>query len=157
MDESIIMVSHFLASLAYHATKAVKDAPKNYPELDIGHGIRQPKLILPHMTGVLRYAHSFYERYETTYFPHTSWKEEITHFYEILQKLDKSISEKLPSNITLGRLLQGPLSDAMAHTGQLLMLRRFAGAPVPSENFIMADIQVGEVGPNQPEPVAPDN
>ena len=43
-----------------------------------------------------------------------------------------------------------------AHIGQLLMLRRLAGSPVPSENFIYADILKGILGPDQPEPVAPD-
>jgi len=44
----------------------------------------------------------------------------------------------------------------MAHIGQLLMLRRLADSPVPAENFIYADIRKGNVGPDQPEPVAPD-
>ncbi len=44
----------------------------------------------------------------------------------------------------------------MAHVVQLLMLRRMAGSPVPSENFVYADIKAGVVGPDQPEPVAPD-
>ncbi len=44
----------------------------------------------------------------------------------------------------------------MAHVGQLLILRRMAGSPVPSENFVYADIKAGVVGPDQPEPVAPD-
>jgi hypothetical protein len=66
------------------------------------------------------------------------------------------MSEKVPVNISVERLLQGPLSDATAHTGQLLLLRRFAGSPVPAENFKMADIRIGAEGPNQPEPIAPD-
>lgn len=44
----------------------------------------------------------------------------------------------------------------MAHVCQLLMVRRVAGSPVPSENFIYADIRAGVVGPDQPKPVAPD-
>jgi hypothetical protein len=36
------------------------------------------------------------------------------------------------------------------------MLRRLADSPVPSENFIYADIRRGVVGPDQPDPVAPD-
>ena len=44
----------------------------------------------------------------------------------------------------------------MAHVGHLLMLGRMAGSPVPSENFIYADLRAGVVGPDQPEPVAPD-
>lgn len=155
MNETLLM-RHFLASLAYHATKAIKDAPIHYSELELGYGIRTPRQILHHMTGVLSYAHSFYEHYDTTYFPYKSWNEEVAHFYETLIKLDKSIAENSPNNTTIERLLQGPLSDAMAHTGQLLMLRRFAGSPVPAENFLMADIRVGKVGPDQPFPIAPD-
>ncbi|TMQ59291.1 MAG: hypothetical protein E6K76_05455 [Candidatus Eisenbacteria bacterium] len=54
------------------------------------------------------------------------------------------------------RLLQGPLSDAMTHVGQLAMLRRLAGAPVPPENFIVADIEGARLGPDQADPVSPD-
>jgi len=54
------------------------------------------------------------------------------------------------------RLLQGPLSDAMTHAGQLAMLRRLAGTPVPPENFIVADIAPDRLGVNQPAPVSPD-
>jgi len=77
-------------------------------------------------------------------------------FYGVLSKLDSSIREKDPEGVTPERLLQGPLSDSMAHVGQLLMLRRMAGSPVPSENFLLADIRKGVLGPDQPEPVAPD-
>jgi hypothetical protein len=53
-------------------------------------------------------------------------------------------------------MLQGPFSDAMTHAGQLIMLRRLFGSPVPPENFIIADINPENLGPNQPEPVSPD-
>ena len=53
-------------------------------------------------------------------------------------------------------LLQGPLSDAMTHTGQLAMLRRLAGVPVPPENFIVAEIEPERLGIEQAEPVSPD-
>ena len=147
---------HFLASIAYYATKALKDAPDNYPELDIGKGVRTPRRLLHHIIGVLIYAHSFYVHYETTRLPQGSWNEKVTLFYETLAKLDKSISEGKPLGVIEEQLLQGPLSDSMAHIGQLLMLRRLSGSPVSSENFLFADIKVGQVGPNQPNPVAPD-
>ena len=54
------------------------------------------------------------------------------------------------------QLLQGPFSDAMTHAGQLAILRRLAGSPVPSENFIFAAISPENLGPNQPLPVHPD-
>ena len=155
MTEKGDLLRHFLASIAYHATKAIKDAPECYPELDIGKGIRTPRMILHHVTGVLSYAHSFYEHYESTFFEHKPWEEEVKHFYETLSRLDESLEERSSREVSEEQLLQGPLSDSMAHIGQLLMLRRLADSPVPAENFIYADIRKGNVGPNQPDPVAP--
>jgi hypothetical protein len=147
---------HFLASIAYHASKAIRDAPENYPELDIGMGVRTPRHILHHITGVLSYADRFYKNYDTTYFPMKPWREEVEHFYTTLASLNESMRTKTPREVTELQILQGPFSDAMAHIGQLLMLRRLAGAPVPSENFIYADIRAGAVSSDQPDPVAPD-
>ena len=156
MDQKRGILRHFLASIAYHATKAIRDAPEGYPDLDIGKGVRTPRRVLHHVTGVLTYAHSFFEQYETTYSDLEPWGVEVGRFHAILVKLDESLLEKPPEGVTEERLLQGPLSDAMAHVGQLLMLRRLAGSPVPSENFVYADIGKGVLGPDQPEPVAPD-
>ncbi len=58
--------------------------------------------------------------------------------------------------MTAERFLQGPFSDAMTHAGQLAMLRRLAKIPVAPENFIVAKIDVSHLGPDQPEPVSPD-
>jgi len=44
----------------------------------------------------------------------------------------------------------------MTHAGQLAMLRRLAGVPVPPENFIVAEITPERLGINQSEPVSPD-
>ncbi|MCV5942504.1 hypothetical protein OFN64_38105, partial [Escherichia coli] len=60
------------------------------------------------------------------------------------------------SDDLLLRLLQGPLSDAMTHIGQLAQLRRLAGSPVRGENFTKADIRTGHVDADQPDPVSPD-
>lgn len=58
--------------------------------------------------------------------------------------------------ISTEQLLQGPLADAMTHVGQLAMLRRLAGSPVPPENFIYADIRADRLGADQPPPARPD-
>jgi hypothetical protein len=150
------LIRHFVATIAYRATKALRDAPITYAEISAGKGARSAREIIHHITGVLTYAHSFFEHYESTYLEDQPWHTEIHRFYEVLSKLDRSLQERAPREVSVEQLLQGPLSDALAHVGQLLMLRRLAGSPVPSENFIYADITKGTVGPNQPEPVAPD-
>ncbi len=149
-------IRQFLASIAYHATKAIRDAPDNYPEFEVGMDVRTPLRLLHHITGVLIYADSFYSHYDTTRLPLKKWSEDVEQFYKSLSNLDNSLKTRRPHGATELQLLQGPLSDAMAHTGQLLMLRRLACSPVPSENFIYADIRAGNVGPDQPDPVAPD-
>jgi hypothetical protein len=112
MSEKSEMLRHFLASIEYHATKAIKNAPGDFPELDIRRGVRNPRHILHHITGVLSYAHSFYEPYDTIYFEHKPWEEEVEHFYETLSKLDGSMKDRRPREVTEEQLLQGPLSRA---------------------------------------------
>ena len=76
----------------------------------------------------------------------------------MLEKVARHIKRgtPLPQGMSEERLLQGPLSDAMTHAGQLAMLRRLAGFPVPPENFIFADIKPEQLGVKQAEPVSPD-
>ncbi len=149
------LLRHFLAALAYRGTKAIKNAPDHFPDLEIGKGVASPRRILAHISGVLTYAHSFYKQYETTRFTMESWEREVSRFYEILKKLDKSFSKSIPREVSAEQILQGPLSDAMTHIGQLCLLRRLTDSPIPPENFIFADIKKGRVGSDQPQPVAP--
>jgi len=67
-----------------------------------------------------------------------------------------SSADPLADQITAETLLQGPLSDAMTHAGQLAMLRRLAGNPVAPENFIVADIDARRLGIDQAVPASPD-
>ena len=54
---------------------------------------------------------------------------------------DRLAAHPLPAGTTPERLVQGPLSDALTHAGQLALLRRLAGAPIPPENFHDATIE----------------
>jgi hypothetical protein len=59
----------------------------------------------------------------------------------------------LASDAALARpceqIFQGPVADALAHFGQVAMLRRLAGPPVRGENYATAEIVSGRVGPQQ--------
>ena len=78
-------------------------------------------------------------------------REEVERLHEILDDLSAQLATADIADGLPDRLLQGPLSDAMSHAGQLAMLRRLAGSPVPPENFIVARIDANNVGPHQPE------
>jgi hypothetical protein len=81
----------------------------------------------------------------------------IAHFHETLADVARHIElgTRL-RELTPEILLQGPFSDAMTHAGQLALLRRLAGSAVPPENFIFADINDANLGPDQPLPARPD-
>jgi hypothetical protein len=160
MNDKAYMVRHFLASLAYRFHKAVADAPEGFDGLGPGYGIRPPLTIVRHMNGVLGYGKVALETGDFDYWHHhpsLDWKGEIALVHETLQGIDTFLaSDADVAGERLERLLQGPLSDAMTHVGQLAMLRRMAGSPLHAENFFKADIKAGQVGEEQPAPVSPD-
>ena len=89
--------------------------------------------------------------------PYYFFREDAVHFHETLADVARHLEMGSEfEGITPEKMLQGPFSDAMTHAGQLAMIRRLAGSPVPSENFIFAEIRVENLGPDQPLPAAPD-
>jgi hypothetical protein len=139
------LLRHFLATIAYRTRKAVAGAPRDFANFDAGHGVRKPIEILSHMSGVLLHAQSFFAGGEAATYPAAAWEEEIRRFFKVLSDLDRSL--ELRSKLTgrdEGHLLQGPLSDAMTHVGQLAMLRRLASSPLPKESFDEAPIRIGD-------------
>ena len=151
------LIIHYLASIAYHFQKAIRNAPNDYWKFSAGNQVRTPKEILLHITSLIGYTRTFY--IGGTYIPESlqSIQDEIERFHEILEDISKHLdSDSNLLKITEYQLLQGPLSDIMTHIGQLSMLRRLYGDPVPPENFIYADISSKRLGKNQPLPIAPD-
>jgi len=110
-----------------------------------------------HMTSVLGYARTYFTGGEWRPQKLPSFPEEIHRFHNMLEDLGGHLDAATPfQETTPERMLQGPFSDAMAHAGQLIMLRRLFGSPVPPENFIVAAIDSDNLRPNQPNPVSPD-
>jgi len=157
MDNKRHMLRHFLAALAYRTQKALRDAPDDFADFKAGNDVRTPKELVRHMTSVLGYARTFFIGGEYRPEPLPAFRDEIERFHEMLADLRTHLESgtKLVG-LTEERLLQGPLSDAMTHAGQLAMLRRLHGDPVRSENFIHAAISHENLTPDQPDPVAPD-
>lgn len=110
-----------------------------------------------HMTSLMGYARTMLHGGEYSPPPLDSFSEEVTRFHAKVGELrDDFADPSLEARITDMQFLQGPLADAMTHAGQLAMLRRLAGSPVPSENFIYAKIDSSNVSAAQAEPAAPD-
>jgi hypothetical protein len=80
------------------------------------------------------------------------WPGEVARFFHALEAFDQGIATLGVDVETANRLFQGPIADALTHTGQLAMLRRMAGCPIRGENYVVADIAVGRTGMDQPPP-----
>jgi hypothetical protein len=158
MDDKRSLLRHFLAALAYRTQKALRDAPAEFANFRAADGVRTPAELVRHMTSVLGYARTFFIGGQYRPEPLPSLDEEIIRFHEILEEVARHIEAGTPllQDMSAERLLQGPFSDVMTHAGQLAMLRRLLGVPVPPENFIFADIEPERLGIEQAEPVRPD-
>ena len=96
------------------------------------------------MTGVIGYARTLLHGGDFEPPRLGSLAEEVARFHDTLAALSRDFGDaSLHARISDDQFLQGPLSDAMTHAGQLAMLRRVHGVPVPSENFIFADVSAG--------------
>lgn len=157
MTESRRLLKHFLAALAYRTQKALRDAPGTFGDFRLAPTSRSPHELVWHLSGLMGYARTFFHGgvWQPDKLP--TLADEVARFHEQLAKLSADFEDpSLSCTITDEQLLQGPLADAMTHVGQLAMLRRLHGAPVPSENFIHAQVSAKNLTADQPAPAAPD-
>ena len=157
MDAARPLLRHFLAALAYRTQKALRGAPAGFPSFRAGPNVRTPHELVWHMTGVIGYARTFF--IGGVWRPERSpdFQAEVERFHQTLEDLARHLDSSAPMNgISAEQLLQGPFSDAMTHAGQLAMLRRLAGSPVPPENFVFAEVRADNLSSRQPPPASPD-
>lgn len=149
-----VVIRHSLATLAYRASKAVRGAPADFATLRIGPSSRTPGEILAHMGDLLEWARTMAEsRTVWRDQPPQEWEADVDRLFSGIRDLDAYLEQAGPLDLpVLLQLLQGPIADALTHTGQLTYLRRLAHAPVRGESYQRALIAVGQTGLEQPAP-----
>jgi hypothetical protein len=150
------MLRHAVATLAYRAGKTLRGAPPDFSAFRAAHaanGTRQPGQILAHMGDLLDWALKLADgAHEWREKPPQSWERDTARFFTGLEALDQRLGSGAPLGVPAGKLFQGPIADALSHTGQIAMLRRMAGAPVRGENYFKADIKAVRAGADQAAP-----
>ena len=154
--ESPISLRHTLAALAYRMARATANAPPEFAKFEIGPNPRTPERILSHMGDLMEWSLSLVEGNQK-WRPSQplAWNDELARFFRSLEALDRAIAASDLAEDTANRLFQGPIADALTHTGQFAMLRRMAGSPIRGENFVVADVSIGRVGMDQAPPRKP--
>jgi hypothetical protein len=111
------------------------------------------------MTSVLGYTETLFRGGAYPFHPEPlpTFHDEILRFHAQLTAVGDLIRAGTPPcSISTEQLLQGPLADTMTHVGQLALLRRLSGAPIPPENFIHAEVSADRLGSDQAAPASPD-
>ncbi len=152
-DSKLELFRHTLATLAYRAGKALRNAPATFADFHAGEGLRTPGQILAHMGDLFDWALSIAKGKQAW---HGSkplpWEKEVDRFFKTLQNFDDFLASGAAVEAPLEKLFQGPVADALTHVGQIAILRRMAGAAVKGENFYEAEITIGRAGADQAAP-----
>ncbi len=146
----IELLRHTVATLAYRTAKTMRGAPPAFATFRPGPTSSTPVQIVAHMGDVFDWALSMVvsvPKWNTS--TPQDWDQECARFFTALTTFDEALVSAGPVRYELTRLFQGPVADALTHTGQLAMLRRLFGSPMKGENYTRADIVIGRVGFDQ--------
>ena len=147
------LLRHTLATLAYRAGKAIRNAPARFAEFQAGQGPRTQGQILAHVGDLMDWAGSIAAGKQAwSDSKPLPWDKEAARFFAALKKFDDFLASDEPLQAPAEKLFQGPIADALTHAGQIAILRRMAAVPVKAENYFKAEIEVGRVGAEQAAP-----
>ena len=146
MPRDLIIVQdalrHVLVTLSDRFEHAIADAPPGFGDFDAGRETRRPVEIVRHLGGLMRFAGALWTGSEARPAAAGAWEAEVGAFRAELRALDALLRD-LPApagETSAAKVLQGPLLDALTHVGQLLTLRRLAGAPVGPRRYYLVDM-----------------
>ncbi len=140
------LLRHLVATLTFRARIAVSGAPEDFAAFKIDKAIRTPAEILAHIGDLLQ-GSLYLMKDELVYLNSTPlpWKEEVMRFVSAAKEFDSYLASDAPLNQPIEKITQGPIADALTHVGQIVMLRRAAGAPVRIESYFFSEIVPGNI------------
>jgi len=153
MNDRISFLRHTLATVAYRTAKAVREAPRDFAHYKCGESSRTPGQILAHMGDLYDWALSIARGQQVWKDSEPlEWDKEADRFFAVLKRFDDYLASGAQIAEQAEKIFQGAVADSLTHTGQIAMLRRMAGSPVKGENYFRAEIEIGRVGKDQPQP-----
>lgn len=138
------LLRHAVAAVAFRGRIAVRDAPPGFADFRVTAETRSPVEILAHIGDLLegsRYLlRGDYIELVSRPLP---WDSEIGRFVDSVRELDLFLQSDAPLAHAPEKMIQGPVGDAFTHVGQIVILRRVAGAPIQQEPYFTAEIVAG--------------
>jgi hypothetical protein len=147
---SDLWLRHTVATLAYRAEKALRDAPPGFSEFRPSSQSRTALALVAHLGDLMEWGERMARgemRWQPA--PQTSWDAAVDRFFDGLTALDRALVATPRETLRQDVIFQGPVADALTHVGQLAMMRGMIGAAVRPESYARAHISVGRVGRDQ--------
>ena len=149
-DSARELLRHTIATVAYRAAKATRNAPADFADFRAAGDVRSPVQIVSHMGDLYEWALSLAKgKWDYKQSSPQSWEVEIERFHAALGAFDDYLASDAPLGHSIERLFQGPVADSLTHVGQIAILRRLADVPIRAESYARSDIVAGRVGPDQ--------
>jgi hypothetical protein len=152
-DSGRQLLRHTVSTLAYRAGKTLRNAPETFATFAPSKDCRKPVQILAHMGDLFDWALSIAQGKQAwNDSAPLPWPQEVERFFKTLEAFDGYLASEAPLATSVEKLFQGPIADALTHTGQIAILRRLANCPIRAENYYRAEIVAGRVGSEQTAP-----
>ncbi len=150
-DTRRTLLRHALATLAYRASKSVRNAPPGFAGFRAAPGTRSAVEIVAHMGDLFDWAlHLCHGNHIYKESRPQAWDAEVERFFATLGAFEEYLVTDKPLGRSEELLFQGPVADALTHVGQITMMRRLADSPVRGESYLRAEIVTGRVTLAQP-------
>src|SRR5690349_21551614 len=147
------LLRHTVATLAYRAAKTMRGAPESFASYRPGPKANSAVEIVAHMGDLFDWALSMaLGQGKWNNATPQAWDKECARFFAALKTFDDLLASDAEIQYDLTRLFQGPIADALTHTGQLAMMRRLSGAPMKGESYNRADVVIGRISLEQTPP-----
>jgi hypothetical protein len=139
------ILRRLVASIAYRAERVLEDAPPAFADFSPAPDARTPLALMRHVAELLEWSAELLGEAR-----HPSpadgegppaWPAARERLRAAAHRLDHALERTDLDRVDIGRLVQGPLADALTHVGQLAYLRRLSGWPMPRQNYFRADMQ----------------
>lgn len=141
---------HTIATLAYRAEKALREAPPGFSGVRASPHSRSALGLVAHLGDLMEWGERMARgemRWQAV--PQSSWHDAIDRFFHALAAFDAAVADSPYDPRRHEILFQGPVADALSHVGQLTLMRGIAGSPVRPESYARARITTGRVGRDQ--------
>ena len=138
------LLRHAVATIAFRGRVAIADAPTNFAEFRVTEGTRSPAEILAHIGDLLIGSHFLLQgKFVKLESEPQPWDNEVERFFASVREFDAFLASDAQLAHPIEKMIQGPVGDALTHVGQIVILRRIAGASIREVPYFTAEIVPG--------------